>query len=477
MTDLVLSTGAVRGTSSNGIHRFLGIPYAAAPVGAQRFAAPEPHAPWNDIRDASEFGATAPQAPYAGTIGELLPTVAIEGDEFLNANVWTPDGAHGLPVMVWVHGGSFAHGANALTGYDGTTFARDGVVLVSINYRLGAEGFSVLEGAPLNLGLADVAAALRWVQREAVALGGDPARVTVFGESAGAILIGALLASPDAGSLFSQAIMESGMATAAPAAKAGRITREMAKRLGVPATREAFAQIPAERLVETQTEVTAGSTPLTGGASFALAEGDELIPAAPFGALLAGAGDDIPLLVGSTTEEYRLWFVPTGLMERISAPLFAAARLRFRIGRRILAAYRTRAPHASRGELFGMLATDILLRLPINRLADARRAHGARTWVYEFAWQSPVQQLGAAHAMEIGFVFDGLSEVDWSGLVGPDAPQQLADDMHGAWVRFATTGDPGWEAWSADRPVQIFDAPASGVVNAPREQERASWGH
>jgi para-nitrobenzyl esterase len=475
MTDVALSTGIVRGTSAAGIRRFLGIPYAAAPAGEHRFASPVPHAPWTEALDASGFGATAPQSEYAGAIGKLLPTVTIPGDDFLNLNVWAPEGAAGLPVMVWVHGGSLAHGSNALLAYDGTSFARDGVVFVSINYRLGSEGFSVLDGAPLNLGLADVVAALRWVRAEIGAFGGDPARVTVFGESAGAILLGALLPHPDARSLFAQMILQSGLPATATPEKAGLITRKTAKHLGIACTREAFAAMSATDLVAAQNAVTAGSTPLTGGASFTLAVGGELIPTAPVPAILGGAGDDIPLLLGSTSEEYRLWFVPTGLMSKISAGLFAAARLRFKIGPRVLAAYRARQPGASRGELFGALATDILLRLPINRISDARLARGARTHVYEFAWRSPVQDLGAAHAMELGFVFDGLASADSVALAGPDAPQQLADDMHSAWIRFAATGDPGWEPWSARRPVETFDAPASRIVTAPREEERASW--
>jgi len=471
--DITLSSGSVRGSSSGGVGRWLGIPYAAAPVGERRFALPVPPAPWTGVRDATAYGPTAPQAPYSGGIEALLPTVVVEGDEFLNVNVWAPTGAQGAPVMVWVHGGSLAHGSNALDAYDGTSFARDGIVLVTLNYRVGAEGFSVLEGAPLNLGLADVVEALRWVQREIAAFGGDPANVTVFGQSAGAILLSALVANPPG--LFARAILQSGPPAASPRAKAGRITRLMAKKLGIAPTRDAFAAIPASELVAAQVAVTAGSTPITGGAAFSLAIGDGLVPAEPLTAILAGGGSGIPIMLGSTTEEYRLWFVPTGLMDKISGALFAGARLKFRISGRTLGVYRANRPGASRGELFGALATDLLLRLPFNRIADARLAGPATTHLYEFAWPSPVQGLGAAHAVELGFVFDRLASDDAVRLNGRDAPQQLADDMHSAWVRFATTGDPGWPAWSASRPVQVFDAPASGVALAPREDERAAW--
>jgi para-nitrobenzyl esterase len=199
------------------------------------------------------------------------------------------------------------------------------------------------------------------------------------------------------------------------------------------------------------------------------------VPRDPRDAILNGAGDDIELLIGSNAEEYRLWFVPLGLMEKLSAPLFAAVRLRFGITPRILNAYKRSLTDTSRGSLFGTLATDLLIRLPINRIADSRLARGASTYVYEFGWKSPSLELGAAHAMEIGFAFDTLSSPDWNELMGANPPQKLADEMHAAWVRFAKTGDPGWEAWTAKRPVEIFDSPTSAIEYAPREETRAVW--
>ena len=476
MPEVTISTGRLNGATADGVDRYLGIPYAAAPVGEHRFALPAPHPGWKGARDATRLGPTAPQMPYRGVMGELLPTVAIEGDEYLNVNVWAPANAQDLPVMVWVHGGSFAHGSNALSGYDGTSFARDGVVFVSVNYRVGSEGFSVLPDAPLNLGVADVIAALRWVRDEIAAFGGDPARVTVCGQSAGSILLGAVITSPDATGLAARAILMSGAPGANPPAKAGAVTQLTAKRLGVSATRGGFAGTDSAALAYAADEALAGTTPITGGPGFAPVLDGPIIPRDPLAAILDGAAGDIDLLIGSTTEEYRLWFVPTGLMEKISAVLFAAARIKFRIGRRVLAPYRANRPGATRGELFGALATDILLRLPINRVADSRLGATGSTHVYEFAWPTPVLELGAAHAVELGFVFDGVGNADWQGLVGPDAPQQVADDMHRAWVNFVKSGDPGWEAWSAARPVRVFTAPTSETVHAPREDERAVWG-
>jgi para-nitrobenzyl esterase len=470
-----ISSGDLRGTLASGIDRYLGVPYAAAPVGDLRFALAAPHPAWDGVRDATRMGATSPQAPYAGVFEIMLPLVMIEGDEYLNVNVWAPSGAKNLPVMVWVHGGANVHGSNSLDGYDGAAFARDGVVFVSINYRLGAEGFSVLDGVPLNLGLTDVVAALRWVRAEIAAFGGDPEQVTAFGESAGSILLANLLGSSDVRSLFGRAILQSGAPTAVPAKAAGKITRLVAKQLGIPATRAAFAAKTPAEIIEAEKIVTAGGTPITGGPSYATSIGDETVPIDPMKAILAGAGKDVELMMGSNAEEYRLWFVPLGLMDKISAPFFAAVRLRFGITGRILKSYKRSLTDTSRGALFGTLATDLLARLPINRIADSRLALGVATYVYEFGWKSTKRDLGAAHAMEIGFAFNTLSSPDWLEVMGENPPQALADEMHSAWVRFAKTGNPGWEAWNAKRPVENFDSPTSGIVYAPREETRAVW--
>lgn len=374
------------------------------------------------------------------------------------------------------HGGALSRGSTALGGYDGSTFARDGVVFVSVAYRLGTEGFSVLEGAPLNLGLADVIAAVQWVRDEISAFGGDPEQITLFGQSAGGNLIAAFLAH-DGHPAVKRAIIQSAPLTARSTKVAGRITRLVAKDLGVPTTRGAFAAIPPADLIAAQQRVTAGTTPITGGPGFALAIGGDLVPENPETALAQGAADEVELMIGATSEEYRLWFVPSGLLDRISPLLVLAARLKFRIPNRVVAAYRRNHPRANAGTMLGLLATDLLLRLPLNRLADDRLSRGRATWVYDFVWPSPVMGLGAAHAVELGFVFDLVRHPDSLGLAGDSAPQQLADDMHGAWVRFAKTGDPGWEPWTARRPVQTFAAPASAVVYAPREDERSSWRH
>lgn len=465
--------GPVEGLRSGGVERFLGIPYAAAPVGDRRFALPGLPERWSEPRPARDFGATAPQLPYDGALGRLLPTVAIPGEDYLNLNVFAPvrhdDSLR--PVMVWFHGGSLHHGSNALPVYDGSNFARDSVLFVSVNYRLGAEGFSVLEDAPLNLGLADLVAALEWVRANIVVFGGDPGQVTVAGHSAGGTLVAALLAHPRAASLFSRAIIQSAPLQAQPVAKAGRITRSIARDLGIQATREEFLSVSPAQLLAAQARVLAGRQQLSGGPQFAVALDSELVPVDPHAALLAGAGGGIPLMIGTTLQEARLWTVPSGMTAKVGGFHLAVARRKLGVPRSALRLFQENRPDASPGELLEALATDKLLRVPMNTLADARHRARAQTHVYEFAWKSPVEDLGAAHAVELAFVFDNLSLPGSIGLVGIDAPQFLAGAMHEAWVCFATMGTPGWSPWDLTRPVKTFDGKGNPVVQAPRDDE------
>ncbi|MGN8554008.1 UNVERIFIED_CONTAM: carboxylesterase family protein [Microbacterium sp. SLM126] len=471
---LSLSSGLVRGASEGGIDKYLGIPYAAPPVGEHRFRAPAAPAHWEGERDAAAFGATAPQAAYPPALAPYLPTVEVAGDDFLTVNVWTPSDRADrgpMPVLVFVHGGALSRGSAALTGYDGASFARHGIVYVSVQYRLGQEGFAVLDDAPKNLGVLDQEAALRWVRREIAAFGGDPARVTAMGQSAGANTLTALLALPHAGELFDRAILQSGPLVAQPPKKASRMTRAIAKRLDVAPTRDGFAGVAADDLVAAQTEVAAGGSPLGRGPTVALVIDGETVPENPLDALLAGAGRGIPVLIGSTSEEYRLWFVPGGAIDRITAATLSLARMAARVPKRVLEAHRRRSPDASPGQLLGEVMTDVLLRGPITRFADSRTDRGAPTWVYEFRWRSPVDGLGAAHALELGFVFDRLDTPDAIALGGRDGPRALADAMHRAWVSFVVDGDPGWEPWSPRRPVQAFDADGGHIDYAPRQDE------
>ncbi|MCX5192743.1 carboxylesterase family protein [Streptomyces sp. NBC_00249] len=452
--------GTVEGRWENGrVAVFRGVPYAAPPVGARAFAAPGPPAAWDGVRDAGAFGPTAPKVPYPQTFAALLPDPVIPGDDCLNLNVWTPDPAPGarLPVMVWIHGGAHTRGSSAVPVYDGSAFARDGVVLVSVNFRLGVLGYGLFPDAPANRGLLDQIAALSWVRDNIGAFGGDPDRVTVFGESAGAISIGALLAAPRAAGLFSRAVLQSGAPEALPRDRVRAMVRRMASLLKVPATAAAFGEAGPAALLAAQAAVLRRSSPLLGGPAFGLVTDPGTLPADP---LEAAADSGVPLLVGWTAEEHRLWLAPTGGMrtlDRLGPLTVALGRLRSGKDRAAVRALRAALPGAGAGDLAGHLLTDRLLRDPLRRLAGARRA--APSHLYEFRWPSGVPGLGACHALELGFVFDTLAVPEASWLAGPGAPEQLADEMHAAWVRFAVTGDPGWAPWDGNGPPKVFGGP------------------
>lgn len=452
-----LSNGSVGGVEETGIVRYLGIPYAQAPFGENRFRAPQPAPAWEGVRDATQFGPTPPQLPYAGAIGELLGSVHIDGDDILTANVWAPSDAVGAPVLLWIHGGALERGTAALPLYDGAVFARAGIVFVSINYRLGSEGFSVLDGAPRNLGLRDAAAALEWVHREIRAFGGDPSRITAMGESAGGAIVAGLLARDESRSMIARAIIESGPLQAQSAKKAGRVTAQLAKRLGVRADRESFAGLTPKQLLEARRAQAAGSSPLGGAPGFQFAIDPDSLPRSPHEVL----GEiDTPILIGSNTDEYRLWFPPEALAG-IGELKLQAARLLSRIPRRAVTAYRAAFPGASTGEILGQLITDMMLRAPLSRVAAARPA---ATHVYEFAWPSPVRDLRAAHALELGFVFDRLDDAEAERLTGGEAPHDLATEMNSAWIEFVTSGDPGWPAYGSSRRTRLFDTESATVT-------------
>lgn len=314
--------GAVRGLRDESGERYRALPYAAAPAGVGRFAPPVPHPGWSGVRDGTRPSPTAPQPARDFGRLDMAPYFGpgwVPGDEYLTVDVHTPAADDGRrPVMVFVHGGGFVTGSNRAALYDGGAFARDGVVLVTVNYRLGIPGFLDLPGAPANRGLLDVLAALRWVRDTVATFGGDPENVTVFGQSAGATLTGALLATPQAGGLFRRAIVQSGSGTGAlTPEQARRVTATAAAALGVEPTAEAFAPIPDERflailpvLAGLDLRTRTATDPLAGLSPFSL-----VLPAQPADALADGPAGDVDLLIGTNTEEGHLYLVPQGGLE------------------------------------------------------------------------------------------------------------------------------------------------------------------
>lgn len=483
-------SGSVRGSVAGNILSFKGIPYAAPPFGANRFQPPQPVTPWDGVRDALTFGPTVPKPPYFPPFDVLLSEPAIAGEECLNLNIWTPEtGDARLPVMFWIHGGAFANGSSAVPTYDGSSFARDGVVCVTINYRLGVDGFLFLGDGISNLGILDQIAALKWVQENIAAFGGDPGNVTIFGESAGAMSVGTLLSMPQAAGLFRRAIAESGAGHhAISPASATRVGQYMAEKLGVAPTRAAIGAVPTERLLQAQVEVSGEifATPdfqkwgevAANLMPFEPVIDGEVLSDLPIKRIAAGSGANVEVLVGTNTEEERLFMVPNGAIDTYTDAIVTAVVAAYGLPvEKTLATYREHRPGATAGDLMEAIVTDWFFRIPAIRLAEARAAAPAATYMYEFAWRSPQfnGRLGACHAVELPFVFDNVAEPANVGIIGTNAPQPLADTVHAAWVAFAKTGNPGWPQYDLkDRATMRFDA-QSEVVHDPRGDERALW--
>jgi para-nitrobenzyl esterase len=485
------SQGAVQGSAADGVAAFKGIPYAAPPFGPKRFQPPRPAESWEGVREALTYGPTAPKAPYFPPFDVLLPEVVIAGSDCLNLNIWSPDlGQARLPVMVWIHGGAFLNGSGSWPTCDGTRFARDGVVCVTINYRLGADGFLYLGNGIANLGLLDQIAALTWVQENIAAFGGDPENVTIFGESAGGMSVATLMAMPRATGLFRRAIAQSGAGhhVISPAT-AQRIGHYLAERLGVEPTRQALETVPINLLVQTQQElrleITANPNPALWGEVAAtqlpfepVIDGD-LLPAHPIDSMAAGASANIDVLVGSNADEFRLYLVPQGTINAINEEILSKAIAAYGLPvTETLATYRATRQQATPGDLLAAIGTDWHFRIPAMRLAEvhAQRDVGA-TYMYEFAWQPPTfdGRLGACHALDLPFVFDNLDKEGFEGLMGTHPPQQVADAMHAAWVTFATNGNPGWPQYDRKRRATMRFDTTSELVEDPRSAERVLW--
>ena len=468
----VVESGRIRGTAARGCARFLGVPYAAPPVGALRFRAPAVHAPWDGSRDCTVRGPNAPQIlrPFPNLdVAPLVGTGWRRGDDFLTADIWTPDpGARGLPVMVFIHGGAWVAGESGAAVHAGGAFARAGIVYMAINYRLGVEGFLPIPGVPTNLGLRDQLAALAWVQRNASAFGGDPGNVTVFGESAGAMSIACLISSPLSAGLFRRAIVQSGHgAMVRSVATATRVVTAIAARLAVTADHAGFAATSVERCLEAANEVSQpgvlidlrndeGRDPTYGLTKFVPVYGDDVLPEHPVAALARGVGKDVELLIGSNRDEMNLYFVPTGVKAALNdLQASAALGLVEPKSAEILAAYRAARTGATPGEAFVDAMTDLVFRLPVRQFAAA---HAGSTHVYEFGWRSPAMnaQLGACHGMELPFVFDTLESCSGPhGIAGAKPPQELADRVHRIWTEFASTGRLPWTEYGS-RSRQVY---------------------
>jgi para-nitrobenzyl esterase len=454
--------GALRGAPRENGMFFGSIPYAAPPVGGLRYRAPAPGQRWDGVRDASEHGRPLPRPArqLPGLFSEPLLGGREVRDPELTLNVWTPDpGTSGLPVLVWLHGGAFIAGSPDL--YDGSAWMRDGVVLVAVGYRLGVEGFVHFQGGDSNVALRDQLAALEWVQEEIGAFGGDAGRVCVGGQSAGAMSLGWLLGSERSRGLFQRAIsMSGGVELTYSAEQAARVAAAVAERLGVEATATAMSEVPVETVIATQEAIAPGELDLdtaehrdpTGGMVWVAPVRDgDVVAEDPLAAI--GRGAHVDLLIGDTSEEGLLYLAgvpgfddfPEEALEAFAARLSPDPA-------GLLAQLRAAEPGASAGKLAAQAISEQAFHAPTRALRERHASFEDRaTYGYRFAWRSPALggRLGAAHAIDVPFVFDALQAPQYTGaddrVLGPSgAPQELADRIHGAWVRFVESGEPGW---------------------------------
>ncbi|MEY9836797.1 carboxylesterase/lipase family protein [Streptacidiphilus sp. EB103A] len=480
--------GAVRGSREAGVAVFRGIPFAEPPVGPLRFAAPRPVRGWDGVRPALSYGPPPPQGGAFG-MGALTPDAG--GGDWLTVNVWSPepDPGAGLPVMVWIHGGGYTIGTSGLPEYDGSRLAGDGgVVLVTFNYRVGLEGFGQFEGAPGNRGLLDQVAALEWVRDNIRAFGGDPDNVTLFGESAGAGSIAALLAMERASGLFVRAVAQSVPGTFFSPELAADIATTCAAELGLRPTVADLSAVAPPRLSAAGDAITAKSAQWAErwgriahrSILFSpVVDGPDL-PVTPWQALADGAGRGVELLVGHTRDEHRLFSAVDGMLGQVTQEQAATALHLFAPGQDGARRYREGFPAASPEELYELVHSDWLFRMPSLHLAESQIAGGGHTHVYELTWPAPGMggALGACHGLDVPLVFGNLDQGHAAALIGggpPPEAEALSARMRSAWTAFAAHGDPGWPAYdTGQRLVQVLDA--RPVVTAyPEETSRLIW--
>jgi para-nitrobenzyl esterase len=473
--------GTVRGLWQSGSARFLGIPFAEPPIGDLRFAAPRPARSWDGVRDARTYGPTPQRAKLAEVT--MIPEPTIPGDAILNVNVFTPspgtpsDDADGLPVLVWLHGGGYTAGSPASPWYDGASFARDGVVVVSLSYRLGFDGFGVMEGAPANRGVLDWVLGLEWVRENIRAFGGDPGRVIVAGQSAGGGAALTLLTLPRARGLLHGVFSISGVPADIPFERARKVSAAVAQVLGVPPTRAGFASIAEADLFAAQGAPLAG-IPDTGperlraltdfsvdGLRYGPVIDGELVTASVPDGLAAGAASEIPLVAGATRDEFTGSLIPVADYLKRQSPHALLGAMGIAAER--MPDFLAGIGPASSIEVAGRVLADNLFRTPLLRIVAARG--DAPTWLYDFAWRSPVSGF-AQHCLDIPFFFDNLAEPHVARVAGTAPPQELADEMHRALVRFVVEGDPGWERADAQgvpaRTFDIVEARGDGYASA-----------
>ncbi len=483
--------GEIQGRVVDSVYQFLGVPYAKPPTGERRFRAPEPLDPWDGVLHATRLGSAAPQP--ARQEGSPLPTRNVVCDEdCLFLNIYSPgtDTAR-RPVLVWIHGGSYTTGSG--NSYNGASFATEGdIVVVALNYRLGALGFMELGhldpelAGSQNNGIRDQIAALQWVHEHIEQFGGDPDQVTISGESAGAGSVVAILASPSADHLYHQAISQSAPAAfmATDTDFADAVIGQLGGSLDDLRAADAATILDAQSAVSTQ--MAKGLTTKLfghrlGGLRPAL--DSHTITRTPIETVAAAGAAAKPLLIGTNSDEGTLF--SAYLRKEVSdTELRAAVADHTDDPDAVIGAFAETYGGESNRSLMTRMLTDTMFRTSSLQLADAQTAAGGATFVYLFTWASEGfgGRLGAMHALEIPFVWN-QDITPWAPIMGDDEPwpDDLADRMHRAWTAFIHTGNPShdgigtWPAYNLDqRPTMEF-GDTSDVLDDPLALTRAAW--
>jgi len=455
------------------------MPYAQAPVGDLRFAAPEQPGQWPGIRDAREYGPTAQRAPLSPVT--TIPEPSTPGDDVLNLNVCTPapgDSSAKLPVLVWIHGGGYVAGCQNSPWYDGAAFNRDGVVTVSIGYRLGIDAWLHLTDAPDNRGALDWLAALGWVQENISQFGGDPQRVTVAGQSAGGGAVLTLLGMPSAGGLFARAAAFSGaVGSIQGIEQAHQLAARFTQVTGIPATEQAAGQLSEQQTQEVTLALSGAGVGIPKVRLAPFADG-ALIPSTAADGVRRGAGSSVPLLLGFTRHEFNAAAreLDAGLAPSLAVALLHDLGLEPDVAAELVATDGRPLP-----QLVAQMLTDATFRSLGVAVAEGRAGYAAgldvapepsgmpdgappcaSTWLYEFAW--PSRAAGTAglafHCLDLPFWWDCLGAQQVEAATGPQPPQHLADAMHAAMVRFVSGEEAGWPAYELTRrATRIWDDP------------------
>ena len=464
-------SGKLQGALQGPVESFKGVPFAAPPVGELRWRAPQPVKPWSGTKKFTNYSADCMQVPFPS---DAAPLGTAPAEDCLYLNVWRPAGTSPdakLPVMFWIYGGGFVNGGSSPAVYDGSKFAAKGVILVSANYRLGRFGFfgfpaltkADADGVLGNYGFMDQIAALKWVQHNIGAFGGDSSNVTVFGESAGGFSVSMLLTSPLSKGLFSKAIIESGggrtniggqryLSTAVPngPASAESVGVDFAKSVGVDGTGaealEALRRLPAEQILGKLNMASMGQT----GYSGPMIDG-RIVLADPESIYRSGGGYHVPLIIGANSLDIGFGFAPT--KEALFAP--------FGINRdRAVAAYDPTGNGDLRGVQY-MVAMDHMMIEPARFVASIYASEDVPVYEYRFSYVAESMRSkwpGAPHATEIPFVFDTVNEKYGKDLTPSD--EKTAQAMLGYWVAFAKTGDPS----TGNQPAWPRYSPATDML-------------